>query len=1345
MLSKISVKKPMTVLVAVVLVLVLGIVSFFKMTPDLLPNMDFPYAVIMTTYAGQTPEAVETTVSKPLEQSMSAIDGVKEITSTSSDNYSLLMIEFEDGTNMDSATVDMRSSLDTIKGNWPDGVGTPYLIKINPNILPVAMTAVDFEGKSQTELSDYVTNELLNELEGIDGVASVSDKGVVTEQENVVLSQDKLDKLNKKISAALDNQFGDAEDKIAKAKKELQNNIGKAKDGQGTVSSSIEQINSQQEAVSKQLADAQNKAESGKTQLLSAKMQLLDRKASLTSTKTLLETAYQGLLELKTAYDELTSEQSQLTQKLEQLSKFNEQYQEIVRKMNDALPDSEEYKALQQQIDELNKALEPYGIKAPDIAKTMQSIQESINKSAEAIQNVEISLEKLGTSGDAINSALSEMSEKISQINSGIAQLDNAISGLDDKSVSVDSALALISQQQSSADFKMSSAMSTLTSKQSELNSALTQLSSAEKQIETSEKELADKKKEAKSKADVSNTVTLDTISSILTAQNFSMPAGYVTDDDNNKFMVRVGDKVNDEKEMKSLVLFDTGIDGIGVIHLEDVADVFVADNSDETFARINGNPGIVLSFSKSSNTASSTVCENINTKLDSLSKEVDGLHFTNLYNEGDYINLVINSVLQNLLMGAVLAIIILFLFLRDIKPTLIVACSIPISVVFAIVLMYFSGVTLNMISLSGLAIGVGMLVDNSVVVIENIYRLRSMGVSPIKAALNGARQVAGAITASTLTTVCVFLPIVFVEGITRQLFVDLALTVTYSLLASLIVALTLVPAMGQRILRKMKPNSAPKDGKIKKAYERSLRFVLKHKVPAILVAVALLFTSAGLCLMRGFSFMPDMSSTQIQVSLKLDDNATFEETVKEGEKLNDLLSKYDQFETVGVMAGNSSSLMGLTGGSSSNDAGSLMAYAVLKDDFTKQSGEISKKIEKDLESLDGEAAVSGGTSSSMSSLMGDGSVQITLYGDDLDTLKSTAEDIGKTLEKVKGVASVDNGIGAVSPEIKVTVDKSKATEKGLTVAQVYQQVAAAISTEKNAATLTNDDGNDMNVVVVKDDSETVTPKNLRDIDITYKDSSGNEKTVKLSSVSDISKSETMDKISRENQKRYLTISAEVKNGYTLTSVSNNVKSAMNDYKLPKSCSIDYAGTDEMTMEAVSQLMLMLLLGIILIYLIMVAQFQSLKSPFIIMFTIPLAFTGGFLALLITGFDISVVSLVGFVMLCGIIVNNGIVLVDYINKLRIDGKERIESIVEAGKTRMRPILITALTTVLGLVVMALGIGTGAEMMQPIAIVCIGGLLYATFMTLYIVPVIYDLFNKKELKKVSDEDLEFIDE
>ena len=305
MLSKFSVKKPMTVFVCVVIIIVLGVVSFLKMTPDLLPNMDFPYAMIMTAYGGQTPETVEATVTKPLEQSISTIDGVKEITSNSAENYSVLIIEFEDGTNMDTATVDLRSSLDTISDNWPDGVGTPYLIKANPSMLPVAMTAVEYEGKGRNELSDYVSNELINKLEGIDGVASVSDKGIVVEEENIVISQKKIDALNKKISAALDDRFADAEDKLDSAKKEIDDNISKAESGSQTISSSIEQINAQQEAVASQLEDAQKNAESGKTQLLSAKMQLLDQKSSLTQTKQTLETAYQALLSIKSSYEDL--------------------------------------------------------------------------------------------------------------------------------------------------------------------------------------------------------------------------------------------------------------------------------------------------------------------------------------------------------------------------------------------------------------------------------------------------------------------------------------------------------------------------------------------------------------------------------------------------------------------------------------------------------------------------------------------------------------------------------------------------------------------------------------------------------------------------------------------------------------------------------------------------------------------------------------------------------------------------------------------------------------------------------------------------------------------------------
>ena len=1345
MLSKFSVKKPMTVFVCVVLVIVLGVVSFLKMTPDLLPNMDFPYAMIMTTYGGQTPETVESTVTKPLEQSISTIDGVKDITSNSAENYSVLIIEFEDGTNMDTATVDLRSSLDTISDNWPDGVGTPYLIKANPSMLPVAMTAVEYKGKDRNELSDYVSDELLNKLEGIDGVASVSDKGIVVEKENIVISQKKIDALNKKISAALDDQFSDAEDKLNSAKKEIDDNISKAESGSQTISSSIEQINAQQESVASQLEDAQKNAEIGKTRLLSAKMQLLDQKASLTQTKQTLETAYQALLSIKTSYEELLAQKKELTDTLNTLNQISDNYVAIIKQMAALDKDSEEYKQLEKQLEEIDEQLKPFNIRKEGLALAIESANAALSKVDSSLNQINETLAELGTDTSKLDSTLQELTDKIAVINSGIAQIDSAISGLDDKSVSVDSALATISKQQSSTDFKMSSALSTLTAKQGEVQSAVTQLDSAKKEVQGSIDTLKEQKDKAKNKADMNNTVTLETVSNILTAQNFSMPAGYVTDDENNKYMVRVGDKVANEKELKSLVLFDTKIDGIGVVTLDDVADVFLKDNSEEIYAKINGNPGIVLSFSKQSDIATSTVCDNINTTLEELSNENEGLNFTNLYSQGDYISIVINSVLQNLLLGALLAIIILFLFLRDIKPTVIVACSIPISVVFAIVLMYFSGVTLNMISLSGLAIGVGMLVDNSVVVIENIYRLRGLGYSAIQASLNGAKQVAGAIASSTLTTICVFLPIVFVEGITRQLFVDMALTIAYSLLASLIVALTLVPAMGQRMLRKIKPQKNPENSKIIKGYEKSLRFVLRHKVCSILVVVAVLGASIFGALAKGFSFMPNMSSTEVQISAKLDDNSTLEETIDTAEQINKVLNGYDEFETVGVITGSSTSLMGLSGGSSA-DTGSVSAYGVLKDEYTKKSEEICDRLSDDLEKVKGEISVSGGSStSSMSSVLGNGGIEITLYGEDIETLKKTAEDMAKQLETVEGIDETDSGVGATSPEIKVSVNKAKAAEKGLTVAQVYQQVASAVASEKTSTALTNGNGSDLDVVIVKDESKKVSPDKIGSIDITYKDSEENEKTTSLSSIADISKSDTIDVIKRQDQKRYLSITGTLKDGYTLTDVSNKAEKLFDEYKFPEGCSIEFSGSNKATMDAMSQLVLMLLLGVVLIYLIMVAQFQSLKSPFIIMFTIPLAFTGGFLGLLITGFDVSVVSLIGFIMLCGIIVNNGIVLVDYINRLRRDGKERVEAIVEAGKTRMRPILITALTTILGLSVMALGIGTGAEMMQPLAVVCIGGLIYATFMTLYIIPVIYDAFNKKELRKVEESELEAIDE
>lgn len=1346
MLPKLSVKKPMTIFVAVIVVIVLGIVSVFKMTPDLLPNMDFPYAIILTTYPGQTPETVESVVTKPLEQSLSTIDGVKTITSTSSDNYSILTLEFEDGTNMDTATVDMRGNLDTIKDAWPDGVGSPYLMKINPNMMPVAMVAVDYDGYDTVQISDYVNNELKNQLEGIDGVASVSTKGIVTQKENVIISQTKIDALNAKINDALNDKFGDAEKKISDAKKELQDNISKAEQGSDTIEQSINDLNSQQEEVAKQLADAQGKAQSGYTEILNAKMQLLDQQQSLTATKQTLTIAYQTLTQIKEKLDSLQDEKAQLTQQIEAFEKIYNDYKDALSKLaNPDLTDEQlaQVRAILAKIDE---ELDKYGFPKEELEERLNNAKNALTNVDKAITQTVEALKGLDTTEEKLDDTIAEIADKISQVDGGITQIAAAVKGLDNNTVSVNQALSEIEKQQSLAAYQLSGGLSALNTKQSEVNSALTQLNSAQEELKSASDELSDQKDKAKKAADMTNTVTISNVSNILTAQNFSMPAGYVSDDENIKYLVRVGDKIDGDKEMQSIALFDTGIDGIGVVKLGDVADVFIADDSDEVFTKINGNSGVVFSFSKQSDAATATVSENIAKKLNSLTQENEGLHFTTLMDQGDYIDIIINSVLQNLLMGAVLAIIILYLFLRDIKPTLIVALSIPISVIFALVLMYFSGVTLNMISLSGLAIGVGMLVDNSVVVIENIYRLRNLGVPPVKAALNGAKQVAGAIASSTLTTICVFFPIVFIEGLTRQIFMDMALTITYSLLASLIVALTLVPAMGQRMLRKVKPVKHGMFDKMLGGYEKSIRFVLKHRAIALIAAVVLLFGSMFGAVARGFSFMPNMASTELSVTVSLDDSATMDDTIDAAQNLLDTLSEYDEFETVGVMTGSTTSLMGLTGSVSSSDAdkGSVMAYAVFKDDKVKNSESISKEIEAELQSIDGDVVVSGSSSSSsMSAMLGDDGVSIKLYGDDLKTLQNTAKDMAEKLAAVDGIDETDNGIGATSGEIKVTVDKTKAAKKSLTVAQVYQQIAAAIASETTSSTLTNS-GKDLDVVVIKDENSDVTKNNIKDIKLTYTDKEGNEKTTKLSEVAEISDSESMNSITRSDQKRYIKVSGTLKDGYTNTDVSNKAKALFDDYKLPDGCSIEYSGSNESTMEAVNQMLLMMLLGVILIYLIMVAQFQSLKSPFIIMFTIPLAFTGGFLGLLITGFDVSVVALLGFVMLCGIIVNNGIVLVDYINNLRLEGKERREAIVEAGKTRMRPILITAITTVLGLSTMALGIGTGSEIMQPIAIVCIGGLLYATIMTLYIVPVIYDILSKKELRKVSESDLEEID-
>lgn len=801
------------------------------------------------------------------------------------------------------------------------------------------------------------------------------------------------------------------------------------------------------------------------------------------------------------------------------------------------------------------------------------------------------------------------------------------------------------------------------------------------------------------------------------------MPAGYVNEN-KKQYLVRVGDEVSSVEELENLVLVDVGMDGIAPIRLSDVAKTEVVDDTGDSYSKVNGNPAIMLSIEKQTGYSTGDVTKRIKTRFESLEKENDKLHMTILMNQGVYIDTIVQSVMENMILGAILAVLILILFLKDIKPTLVIACSIPLSVVFAIVLMYFTGISLNIISLSGLALGVGMLVDNSIVVIENIYRLRNQGFSIRKAAVEGAGQVAGAIFASTLTTVCVFAPIIFTEGITRQLFVDIALTIAYTLAASLIVALTFVPMMASGALKNTREIKHPWFDRILDGYEKVLRVALRFKPIVLICVVVFLVASVTLSVSKGFTFMDMNMETEqltVTVSAKEDEKLTFEELTERADEVVDKISGISGVDSIGAMAGG--------GGIMSMGSTDSVTMYVLIDDSGATGSEITASIQALTADLDCDVNTDS-SASDMSSFFGSG-ISVRVSGKDLDKLQKLAGQIAEVVEKTEGTVDVDDGLGDTTPSFTVKVDKEKAAKYGMTTAQVYQLVYKQLASNTSSTTISTD-LKDYKVYVQSGEQADVTPGDIRKLTFPYTDRISGETTdIPLKDIAEFEEGESLNVINRSSQTRYISVTAGVDEDHNVTLVSDQIQKELDKIKLPDGYEISMTGEDETIRDAMNQLYLMLILAVVFIYLIMVAQFQSFLSPFIIMFTIPLAFTGGFFALFVTDNEVGVVSMIGFVMLAGVIVNNGIVLVDYINQLRREGMDKKEAIVTAGRTRLRPILMTALTTILAMSTMAMGLGSGSEMMQPMAIVTEGGMLYGTLLTLIVVPCIYDLFTRNK--------------
>lgn len=1300
----------------VIIVLILGVVSFMKLTTDLLPSMELPYVVVFTTDPGASPESIEKNITIPIEQNLGTVNGVENVSSTSAENYSMVTLEFAENTDMNGAMVRLNSAIEMVKDVLPDSAGTPMIMEISMDMLSSFMISVDKDGFDIYELSKYVQNEIIPEIERIDGVASVSGSGIVTKSVEVRLNQDKIDAINDRILSKTSDKLEDARKELDDAEAEIEEQRANLDSSQATSTEQQDSTYSQLAQFTKMMNEAIATSASYDAQLTS----LQTSKTALTAEKE----AYEA--QVIPAYDGINA----------MLASVAQMGAGGMLPENAVIPEGTTISSILADPDlvlftNAKNALDILSGMNPEYPVDPETIDPQIVEA-----NAQFTVENLTQMEQIINT-------RIPQIDSELANLETEIAAAKAAKEQVDAAVKEAEANYEQVEKSKMTAITAFGSAGGQIASASAQLESAKEQLESAREQYEDARKEALENANIDKLVDMETLSSVIMAENFDMPAGYIAGE-NGEYLLKVGDKIGSLEELVGLVLCN--IDDIGDITLQDVADITIIDDGKDSYAKVNGNDAILLNISKTSTAGTAEVSKRVNKKIAALMESDSGLNITTFMDQGHYIDIIVDSVLKNLIFGAILAIIVLAIFLRDVRPTIVVAFSIPFSVLFAIVLMYFSNITLNIISLSGLALGIGMLVDNSIVVIENIYRLRNEGVPVYRAALTGTKQVAGAIASSTLTTVCVFVPIVFTTGLARQLFTDMALTIAYSLGASLIVAVTVVPSMSAAVLKKTKPKKHILFDKITSIYSKILRFCLRFKFIPILAAVGLMCFAAYKTVSMGVVLMPDMAGESISVSMSVPEGTSKEEAFEMADALLERYENIENVKTVGAMT--SSTAAGMISSSVSSsmvDYDNYSFYIIPAEASVDKMNKLAKDIEEASLDCPGEVSVSA-SGMDMTSLLGSG-LSVMIEGKDIDTLNKISADIKAMMEETEGLEDITDGQESADPSLKIVVDKNKAMQYGITVAQVLQELSGDLSTEKTSTVMEIEDG-EYDVIVV-DETDELTAEKLLDREFEYSDTDddGNTqtKTVKLRDFASEKELAGVTSISRQNLVKYINVSASTKEGYNTTLISRKFSDKLSAYDVPDGYSVEIAGEYENVKETMGQLLMMIALAIVFIYLIMVAQFQSLLSPFIVIFTIPLAFTGGLLGMIIAGEQVSMLSMIGFLVLAGVIVNNGIVFVDYVNQLRIGGMEKKEALVKSGVTRMRPILMTALTTILAMITMLFGDDMGSEMGKGMAIVVISGLIYATVMTLIVVPVLYDIFFRKKKMKIREDEEEEISE
>ncbi|WP_432406622.1 efflux RND transporter permease subunit [Wukongibacter sp. M2B1] len=824
--------------------------------------------------------------------------------------------------------------------------------------------------------------------------------------------------------------------------------------------------------------------------------------------------------------------------------------------------------------------------------------------------------------------------------------------------------------------------------------------------------------------------LTIDNLAGILRAENLNLPGGQVRKG-KQELTIRTMGEFGSLEEIRNLPIT---LPGGGIVYLFDIADVNMKYKDVEAIVKTNGKDSINISIQKQSGTNTVQVADKINEEIEKLKEEFKDLEITVVMDQSEFIKQSINNVIKNAMVGAVLAVVILYLFLRNIRTTFIIGTAIPISVIATFVLIYFNGITLNMMTLGGLALGVGMLVDNAIVVLENIYRYMQDGYSRKDAAINGAKEVGMAVTASTLTTVAVFLPMVFVEGITAILFREFSLTVTMSLVASLVVSLTLIPMLCSKFLRVDEMQGKEHHGRfrifdfiydsfdkvftrLESRYKKILKWALGHRKSTVGIAIVIFIVSMGSIGMVGTEFFPTTDEGEFSVNISLPEGSELENTNEIVLEIEDKIQSIEELDTV-------FSKVGATGGrlSESTSSNTATVNVVLKDleDRKRSTEEVADEVRAMVRDIPG-AEIRVTISSRGMGGGGGAPISIDIKGDDIDALGEIGNDLEKRIEAVEGTREVENSLGDGIPEVQIRIDRENASQYGLTASQIASSVKGKISGQ--IATKYKFDGEEIDVTIKGDAIFKESISNLGQTSV--KSPMGID--VPLNQIAEIAIDRGPITINRDNQERVVSVTSYI-SGRDLGSITKDIENILSEYPMPKGYSYEIGGQNKDMQESFKDLFTALLLAVVLVYMVIASQFESLIHPFTIMFSVPLALSGGIFGLFITGRSLSVPGFIGIIMLAGIVVNNAIVLVDYVNTRRKSGEDRKEAIINAGPIRLRPILMTTLTTALGLLPLALGIGEGAETQAPMATVVIGGLLLSTLLTLVFIPVLYTIFD-----------------